>query len=220
MTLDKSPFPSLASPTIKWDSSKDPSSGQLGNYKLGMQSTQQKQLNTGPVEPQTRSSIFPLGQPGLRSTADPVPCQSETQCVPRNLDSPSPRLSRRGPAPCRLAAWGPGSVRGGGHELGRISLQELTNARQVGQLVAFYVLGVHAVKQEGAIQVLYERGLWSEIQRAWRTQTHLIGPGEGLVGQAPPWSPGSLDAVWRVEEGMLPWGFSHQRQGRACWTRG
>lgn len=169
-----------------------------------MQSTQQKQLNTGPVEPQTRSSIFPLGQPGLRSTADPVPCQSETQCVPRNLDSPSPRLSRRGPAPCRLAAWGPGSVRGGGHELGRISLQELTNARQVGQLVAFYVLGVHAVKQEGAIQVLYERGLWSEIQRAWRTQTHLIGPGEGLVGQAPPWSPGSLDAVWRVEEGISP----------------
>lgn len=86
-----------------------------------------------------------------------------------------------------MAVWGPGSVRGGGHELGRISLQELANARQVGQLVAFYVLGVHAVKQEGAIQVLDERGLWSETEgledsnsshRPWRG---LSGPGPALV---------------------------------------
>lgn len=76
--------------------------------------------------------------------------------------------SRRGPAPCRLVAWGPGSARGGGRELGRICLKELADARQRGQLVALHVLGVHAVKQEGAVQVLDERGLRSETQRGSR----------------------------------------------------
>lgn len=67
--------------------------------------------------------------------------------------------SRRGPAPGRLVVWGPGSARGGGHELGRICLKELADAGKVGQLVALYVLSVHAVKQEGAVQALDERGL-------------------------------------------------------------
>lgn len=47
----------------------------------------------------------------------------------------------------------------------RICFKELTNTRQVGQLVALHILGIHAVKQEGAIQVLNKRPLWIQIAR-------------------------------------------------------
>lgn len=47
----------------------------------------------------------------------------------------------------------------------RICLKELTNTGQVGQLAALRILGIHAVKQEGPIQVLDERHLWIQIPR-------------------------------------------------------
>lgn len=77
-------------------------------------------------------------------------------------DGEAKAQSRKGLA--RLVAWGPGSAREGSHDLGRICLKELTNAGQAGQLVAFHVLSIHAVKQEGAVQVLDKRSLWSETR--------------------------------------------------------
>lgn len=47
----------------------------------------------------------------------------------------------------------------------RICLKELINTRQAGQLVALYILRIHAVKQEGAIQALNERQLWIQMPR-------------------------------------------------------
>lgn len=61
-------------------------------------------------------------------------------------------------------AWGLGSARGGSHELGRICIEELAHGGQAGQLVALHVLHVHAVKQEGAVQVLDKCSLWLETQ--------------------------------------------------------
>lgn len=56
-------------------------------------------------------------------------------------------------------------TRRGSSDPERICLKELTNTRQVGQLVALHILGIHAVKQEGAIQVVDERHLWIQIPR-------------------------------------------------------
>jgi hypothetical protein len=50
-------------------------------------------------------------------------------------------------------------------DLERICFKELSNTRQVGQLVALHILGIHAVKQEGAVQVLNKRHLWIQIAR-------------------------------------------------------
>ena len=99
--------------------------------------------------------------------------------------------------------WGPGSARGLGHELGRICLKELADARQVGQLVALHVLGVHAVKQEGTIQVLDKRSLQSETRQRSGDSDSRLGPWLGLSGQGPARALGSLDTWQRVEEGML-----------------
>lgn len=69
--------------------------------------------------------------------------------------------------------------------------------------------------------MLDERDLRSEAQRgSGGTQIHLTGPGEGSVGWALRGAPGAPDTVRRVEEGMLPWGFSpRRRQGRAGHAR-
>lgn len=60
------------------------------------------------------------------------------------------------------AGWDLGFATGGSRELGRICLKELPDTRQTAQLVALYVLSIHAVKQEGVIQVLDKCSLCSE----------------------------------------------------------
>lgn len=69
-----------------------------------------------------------------------------------------PRVERDLPQ----ADWDLGFARGGSCELGRICLKELPDTRQAIQLVALHILSVHAVKQEGVIQVLDKRSLHSE----------------------------------------------------------
>lgn len=56
----------------------------------------------------------------------------------------------------------------------RICLKELTNTGQVGELVALHILGIHAVKQEGAIQVINERQLWIKIPRHGDPRARLL----------------------------------------------
>lgn len=100
-------------------------------------------------------------------------------------------------APGRLVAWGPGSAKGGSRELRRICIKELAHSGQAGQLVALHVLHVHAVKQEGAIQVLDKCGLWLETQlrstnevwwvlspRREAGQDRSVGIKPGTCGQA------------------------------------
>lgn len=67
-------------------------------------------------------------------------------------------------------------------ELGRICLEELAHAVQSGQLAALHIISVHAVEEEGAVQVLHEGSLGAEGRRGSVLPNEACGQREGGKG--------------------------------------